>query len=346
MNAQSGYQYSHTLGFCTINGQGFWHPVDFAMGRDGVLYVLNRGTMELRDFMSYKRITVCTLDDRYLGQFSGGGSGDGQIMWPSAIALDRDENLYFSDEGLQRITIVDKEGRFLAKWGIKGNGDGEFDRPASIVFDKDENLLVVDGLNNRIQRYTKEGRFLGQWGRAGAGDGEFNMPWGIALDHANNVYVTDWRNDRIQKFDADGSHLNTWGESGDGDGQFHRPSGLAVDAEGTIFVADWGNERVQVLGPDGAYRAQFKGESGLSKWAQDWFASDHMDLLEEREKSNMEPPLDPPVGEFFRNEPAGIEKLFWAPTTVKLDEQGNIYIVDTCRHRIQVYRQAQVPTPV
>ena len=340
MSAPGGYQYSHTLGFCTIDAKGFWHPVDVGMGRDNVLYVLNRGNMEIGGFLSYKRITVCTTDDEYLGQFCRGGSEDGQMMWPSSIAVDRDENLYISDEALQQITILDKKGQFLGKWGTQGRGNGEFDRPANITFDKNENLLVVDGLNNRVQRYTKEGRFLGQWGRAGTGDGEFNMPWGIAIDHADKVYVADWRNDRIQKFDADGKHLNSWGESGTGDGQFNRPSGLAVDREGNIFVADWGNERVQVFGPGGAYRTQFRGESGLSKWAQDWFEADHMDLLKERQKSNMEPPLDPPVGEFFRNESAGIEKLFWAPTTVKVDAQGKVYVVDTCRHRIQVYEQA------
>ena len=340
MSGQGGYRYTRTLGFLAMDGKGFFHPVDVGIGRDKVLYVLNRGTMDLGAYMRYKRITVCTTDDEYLGQFSGGGAGDGQMMWPSCIAVDQDENLYISDEALQRITVLDRKGQFLAKWGTKGQGDGEFDRPASIAFDKDGNLLVVDGLNNRVQRFTKEGRILGQWGRAGTGDGEFNMPWGIAVDQADNVYVADWRNDRIQKFDGDGKHLASWGKSGNGEGEFNRPSGLAIDGEGSIFVADWGNERVQVLGPDGTFRAQFRGESGLSKWAEDWFAADHMDLFEGRQKADMEPPLDPAVGEFFRNEPGGIEKYFWAPTTVKVDPQGKVYVVDTGRHRIQIYEKA------
>ena len=340
MSAQDGYRYSGTLGMLSLGGPGFYHPVDVAMGRGSVLYVLNRGTMDTGDSMFYKRITVCTPDDEYLTQLSYGGTGDGQIMWPSSIAIDQDENLYISDEALQRITILDKKGQFLAKWGTRGRGEGEFDRPANIVFDKGGNLLVVDGLNNRVQRYTKDGRFLGQWGSPGTGDGEFNMPWGVTIDHADNVYVADWRNDRIQKFDSDGKHLASWGRPGNGEGEFNRPSGLAVDGEGNIYVADWGNDRVQVLGPDGAFHAQFRGESRLSKWAEDWFTSDHLDLLEVRQESDMEPPLDPPLGEFFRNESAGIEKLFWAPTTVKVDAGGKVYVVDTCRHRIQFYEKA------
>ena len=37
-----------------------------------------------------------------------------------------------------------------------------------------------------------------------------------------------------------------------------------------------------------------------------------MDLFEQRQKSKMGPPLDPPVGESSRDEPTGIEKPFWA----------------------------------
>ena len=39
-----------------------------------------------------------------------------------------------------------------------------------------------------------------------------------------------------------------------------------------------------------------------------------------------------------REESANVEKLFWGPTAVKLDGQGRIYIVDSLRQRLQVYR--------
>ena len=335
-SSQSIYRYSHTIGFNGNSGRGFKNPVDVALGPNNVLYVLNRADFEVEARLLYKRVTMCTVDEDYLGQFSSGGTGDGQIMWPVSIALDNDENIYISDEALQRISVFDKGGRFLAKWGVQGSGDGEFDRPAGIAIDKDGNLLVADALNHRVQKYTKDGRYLGGWGRAGTGYGELNYPWGVAIDQAGDVYVADWRNDRIQKFDADGGYLASWGASGDGDGQFHRPAGVAVDLEGEIYVADWGNERVQVIGPDGSFRAKLRGESGLSKWAEDYFFA-NQDEFEEREKGNMEPELDPLAAESPRGESASIEKLFWGPTSVKLDDQGRVFVVDSCRHRIQVY---------
>jgi len=337
MIAQSLYRYSHTVGLYALRGRGFNNPVDVALGQNGHLYVLNRAGPDLAVRLYYKRVTICTVTEDYLGEFSSGGTDDGQMMWPSSIAVDRDGDVYVSDEGLHRISRFDREGQFLGKWGAKGGGDGEFNRPSGIAFDQDDNLLVVDSLNNRIQRYSKDGRFLGAWGSAGASNGKFNTPWGIALDGAGGVYVADWRNDRIQKFDDSGQHLASWGGPGQGDGEFHRPSGVAVDKNGMVYVADWGNERVQVLGPDGAFVAKFRGEAGLSKWADDYFAANAHEL-EERQKADMEPKLDLLPQDGPREESANIEKLFWGPTAVKVDDEGRIYVVESCRHRIQVYR--------
>ena len=336
MSSQGLLRYSRTIGFFNAQGRGFNFPVDLALGREGTLYVISRGGSEA-SAANPARVAMFTLAEDFLGEFSGGGTADGSLGLPVSIAIDKDENVYISDEFVHRISIFDKQGQFLAKWGVRGTGDGEFECPSGITFDKDDNLLVVDSANNHIQRYTKEGEFLGAWGRGGSGDGEFNLPWGITTDQAGNVYVADWRNDRIQKFDGQGKHLATWGSSGNGDGEFNRPSWVAVDQRGNIYVTDWANERLQVLGPDGSFLGKLRGESGLSKWADDYFVSTP-DEFAERNKSDLEPELDLLPHNYLRNESANIEKLFWAPTSVKVDDQGNVYVVESCRHRIQVYR--------
>ena len=337
MGVQTSYRYSRTVGTFIFpqnvgesNLLGFTNPVDLALDCDGALYVLSRGGFG-------KRVTILTLDEDLLGDFGSNGEGDGQMKWPVSLALDRDGNIYVADEALQRISIFDRQGQFLGKWGVHGSGEGEFDRPAGIAFDHDDNLLVVDGFNNRIQKYTKDGRFLGGWGREGRADGEFNVPWGVCVDRSGDVYVADWRNDRVQKFDADGKHLATLGESGTGDGEFRRPSSVAVDEDGDIYIADWGNERVQVLAPDGSFNAKFRGESGLSRWAEDYVRYIE-NYYEERQKADLEPELDlPPSDEVFREQSASIEKFLWGPTAVKVDAKGLIYIVDSGRHRVQIY---------
>jgi hypothetical protein len=114
---------------------------------------------------------------------------------------------------------------------------------------------------------------------------------------------------------------------------------VSVDGEGNIYIADWGNERVQVLGPDGSFLAKFRGESGLSKWGESYFIA-NQDELEERQKADLEPELNLSPTADLREESASIEKFFWGPISVKVDDQGRLYVVESCRHRIQVYRKA------
>jgi len=267
MSTNIGFRYAHTIGLLAQTGRGFSLPVDCALGPEGVLYVLNRGTPTQRN----THVTICTVDGDYRTDFGSYGAGDGQFIWPTGIAVDREGCVYISSESENRIQKFSPTGQFLSKWGTPGGDDGELDGPSSMVFDRDENLYVVDHLNNRVQKFTKEGKFLLKWGTKGEGDGQFNLPWGIGLDSAGNVYVADWRNDRVQKFTSDGKFLAAYGTSGDHDGEFHRPSSVAVDRDGNMYVADWGNNRVQVLGSDGRFRVKLLGDAGLSKWAQEFY---------------------------------------------------------------------------
>ena len=337
MVRQTQYRYTQTLGFYTGvgRGRGFFNPVDMSISSEGILYVLNRGTE--RD-VTEKRVTVCTLDEEFLGDFSTGGNESGQMIWPVGITLNLTDNVFISDEFLNRISIFDKEGNFVSHWGVQGNGYGQFEKPAGIVFDQEENLLVVDSGNNRVQRYTQEGRCLGQWGRGGRGDGEFNLPWGINVDHLGEVYVADWRNDRIQKFGPDGKHLATLGASGKGDGEFNRPTGVAVDKDLNVIIADWGNQRVQLLGPDGRFIAVYHGEGEVSKWAQEYLDANPVER-DARLVSDMEPELDPEaiIPDYQSYRSGSIEKLFWGPMSVKIDNAGRVYILESLRHRIQIY---------
>ena len=338
MTITKSFQYSHTIGFLSNRFKGFQHPVDVALDSQGLLYVLNRVGPEASVRIPYKRVTVCTVDEEYLGEIGTGGMDDGQFWWPSCLAFDSEDRMYVADEALNRVSIFSKEGEFKGQWGTQGSADGQFDRPSGMAFDADDHLYITDSLNHRVQKYTREGQFLGTWGGHGAGPGQFNMPWGITLDRNGDVYVADWRNDRIQKLDPAGKFIAQWGASGDGDGEFNRPAGLAVDLEGNMYVADWGNERVQVISPRGEVLAVLRGDSVDSTWTQDYFTANPEEGAARRE-ADLEPVVKPQA-EFHREQSANVEKLLWGPTAVKLDGQGRIYIVDSCRHRLQIYRRS------
>ena len=206
-----------------------------------------------------------------------------------------------------------------------------------MAFDGADNLYVSDTYNNRIQKFTKNGRFLVGFGLEGDGDGQLKLPWGLTLGDGGDVYVADWGNDRIQKFSADGRFLASYGGSGRGDGQFYRPAGVAVDDDGYIYIADWGNQRVQVLDPEGRFVIKLRGEATLSIWAEN-FLSANAEEGKARAGANLEPDI-----EFFNDDPheesSHIEKYFWAPISVRLDDAGRLYVTDSNRHRIQVYER-------
>ena len=313
------FDFSFCIGMYGMAGQGFWSPQDFVLGPGGLIYLVNRGAEELG-----QRVTKCTLDHQFLGQFGGFGQGDGQFIWPRSIDLDGDGNVYISDEQLNRITVYDKDGAFLSKWGATGSGDGELKGPSGIAFDQDGNLLVVDSQNHRIQRFSNDGKFISAWGEHGSGDGQLDLPWGICLDKQGDVYVADWQNNRVQKFSAGGTFLAKFEGTATGVGSLNRPSGVAVDSEGDIYVTDWSNHRVQVYGADGVFVTTLVGDAQVpSPWV-DVYIEANPDIAKARRRVNLEP-----------------EWRFRRPVAVNVDDQDRIFILESARHRIQVYDKAK-----
>ena len=323
--------YVKTIGMTSNSptGRGFANPIDLAFASDGRILVINRGAP------TFSRITVCNLDEEFLGEIGSDGDGDGQFRLPTAIALDSKGNIYTADEYLHRITAFDPSGAFAAKWGVRGSAPGELNGPSGLAFDADDNLYVVDQRNDRVQKFTTDGEFISSWGEPGSGPGQFNRPWGICLDADGNVHVADWRNDRIQKFSPGGEPLMQFGEPGQEPGMLSRPAAVAATDDGYIVVADWGNERVQVFDSAGRFDLLLQGQATLSKWAEDFLAA-NPDEARERAISNLTPDLPTHLQTPY-HVASQTEPYFWGPTSVNLDGEGRLYVTESARHRFQVY---------
>ena len=317
--ATRNFQYDRTLGRFSLSGIGIMNPVDLALGGDGEIYVVSR----THDAQVGTRVSWFDIREEFHGEFGERGTEDGQFIWPLFIAVSSDGRVFVADDWLGRISIFSREGEFLGKWGTKGSGDGELNGPSGLVFDAKGNLLVADGGNHRIQKFTPEGKLLAKFGSLGTGDGELNYPWGITVDHQGNIYVADWRNDRIQKFTADGQFLMKFGSSGSGEGQFNRPTGVAVDRDGDIYVADWWNNRVQVFDAQGNFIILWTGDADLSKWAE-------LQLQGNTEYIEIRKSI-PNLSE--------LEKRFYGPMAVEVDEENRILVADCRRNRLQVYKK-------
>jgi len=324
--------YDRTLGMTVMEGKGFYYPVDTVVGNGDRLYVISRSKEETTRGI---RVTMCDLDSGYYGNFGGYGFDGGQFVWPACGAVDSQGRYFISDERLHRISAYDPDGTYLFHWGAAGSGEGELDSPSGLAFDRADNIYVADAYNNRVQKFTAGGEFLRVVGNRGPG--AVSLPWGLAVDREDNLYVADFGNDCVKKFSDQGEFLAQFGESGRGDGQFTRPASVAVDKDGYIYVADWGNERVQVLDADGDFVANLRGEGTISEWAAN-FLSINREEAAARATANLEMDIDYVIDD-PHEESSHIEKYFWCPSSVKLDSRGYLYVTETNRHRIQVYRR-------
>ena len=124
-------QYSDAVGFVADQGgRGFHLPMSMVIRGDGRIFVVSRSNTQALDIVG---IQMVTRGQEFFGQIGGYGREPGKMIWPTALALDRDDNLYLADDYLQRITVYDRDGAVRGTWGTKGSGAGEFDgavRPA------------------------------------------------------------------------------------------------------------------------------------------------------------------------------------------------------------------------
>ena len=325
-----GLKYVTNVGFAAdFGGRGFQLPSSMAIRADGVIFVVSRGKSSTKNSNG---IQMVTKDHDFLGQIGTYGAGLGGMMWPTSVVLDGDENLYLADEYFNKVTKYDREGNPITEWGTKGSGDGQFNQPSGLLI-QDQLIYLVDSRNNRIQMYSLEGEFQGQWGSGGDGEGEFNLPWGISDDSEGNIYIADWRNDRIQKFDSNGNYISSIG--GGKTSVLDRPSDVAVDPDGNIYVTDWGSQRLLVLDQSGSILETKRGEADLNPWSVEYLSSQD----DERKARESFVPVYQADTEDPSEVSARMEPYFWDPVAVELDQDGTVYVLETGRHRFQVFER-------
>ena len=177
--------------------------------------------------------------------------GAGLFLVPHGIDVDRDGNVWVTDDGLNtpgarghQVLKFSPEGKVLltlGKAGVAGNGPDTFNRPSDVLVAPNGDVFVADGhggaSNARIVKFSREGRFIKAWGQKGSAPGEFDTPHSLAMDSQGRLFVADLRNFRVQIFDQDGRYLAEWK-------QFGMPGGLYIDGRDTLYVAD------SLSGPD------------------------------------------------------------------------------------------------
>ena len=112
-------------------------PRDVAVGKDGLLYIVDGGNF---------RIQVMRPDGSFVRNFGAVGRQGGQFSRPKEIAIDNAGNVYVVDAAFGNFQIFTPDGKLLLDVGGRSNSDGpaKFMLPSGIAVDEDGRVYVVD----------------------------------------------------------------------------------------------------------------------------------------------------------------------------------------------------------
>ena len=172
------------------NSAEVMRPSAIALGPDKLFYLAD---------IANQKIIVLDSGGRFIRQFGGPGTGQGQFEYPNGLWVDGKGVVYVADSNNGRIEIFDNKGHFLSQIsGVTATGSGGLRLPRGLAVTPSGQILVVDVFANRVYAFDVSGHELWHVGGAGTGNGQFNFPNGLSLDSDGRIYVTDRENNRVQ----------------------------------------------------------------------------------------------------------------------------------------------------
>lgn len=282
---------------------------------------------------SAKAQMIYTIAGTGMPGYSGdGGSAVSAQFRSGHISCDTAGRLFLSDVYEHRIRYIDNQRiiNTYAGTGILGfSGDGlpstiaQLHRPQSITIDSSGNLYIADVDNWRIRKVSSSGiisTVTGDGTIAYMGDGgpatmaKVSLLGGLATDLAGNLFFVDRWN--VRKIDVSGiittiAGNSTFGFSGDGGSatmaSFNFTGGsLAIDAFGNLYVLDNLNHRIRKIGVSGIVTTI--AGSG---------------------------PIGSGAGSFSGDGGPATNARLNAPSSIAIDHNRSLYIMDNNNHRIR-----------
>jgi sugar lactone lactonase YvrE len=152
---------------------------------------------------TYGPVLVFDLDGKLLSKWGTRGRKKGDFDFANGLAVDKQGNVYVSDQNNLRLQCLDKNGE--VRW-VEGKPPKDiwaksrrFGLPAGLAIDEDDNLFLMDAFHHSIIVLNKKGRQLDEiGGKSGNKKGQFYQPTGIAYAGNRIFVIADKYNDRIQ----------------------------------------------------------------------------------------------------------------------------------------------------
>ena len=215
-----------------VGAEDGWYPHEGGLLKYRVNIRFGQEPETMPDGWSFGRVSAVAVDSK--GQvfvFHRGKTADPIVVFDSkgtylrswgrgmfgnqhGLRVDKDDNVWITDNGDHQVMKFSNDGKLLLTLGIKGQAGTDektFNRPADIAFGPAGDVYVADGYGNtRVVKYSKDGKYLRAWGQPGTGPSEFDLVHSVAVDSKGQVYASDRENNRIQIFDENGKFLRMW----------------------------------------------------------------------------------------------------------------------------------------
>jgi hypothetical protein len=307
------------------------NPTGVTVDASGNIYLADGGDHTVRKVSASGAVTTLAGGSGLAGSADGTGTS-ARFVYPFAIAVDGNGNVYVTDIGNHNIRKITAGGSVTTLAGGAGAGslDGsgsaaQFSFPEGIAVDASGTVYVSDTNNHTLRKISPAGAvttFAGVAGQPGVVDGTggsalFNYPFGLAVDVVGNLYVADHGNSTIRKVTSGGTVTTLAGSAGlngttDGQGtaaRFDHPSAVALDGAGNVYVIDTSNQTVRKISLNGSV-STLAGSPGA-------------------------------VG---RTDGAGTAAKFFYPGGIAVTGAGTVYVADTGNHTLRVVTSAGVVT--
>jgi 6-bladed beta-propeller len=170
--------------------QEYMAPVGIAIDRaHGYIYVCDRDR---------NMVIKVSQSGHVLQHFGrrGGGSGPGDFLRPTQVALAGDE-IFVLDSGNRRIQQLNSEGKFLAETKI---AEG-----AGLAVDRRKRILISEPTIHRVAVYRDDGQLVTTFGGEGSPQDDSLDPSGLWLKSDHCLYVADKANKRVELFQVTSS---------------------------------------------------------------------------------------------------------------------------------------------
>jgi uncharacterized protein (TIGR03437 family) len=241
-------------------------PTGLAFDSSGNLYIADATNNVIRMVSTSGTITTFAGNNTAGFDGDGGLAVDAEISNPTAVAVDKFNNVFIADAGNNLIRKVSSANIFTVVGGPATLL--QLNQPDGLVFDSAGNMYIADTGNRRIVKVLSGGGPIviagtGNLGDSGDGgpavDAELGDPTGVAVDAAGNVFIADTLNSKIRKVTPDGIISTV---AGDGIQAYFGDKGLAtnaalyfphdvtVDSSGNLYIADTFNNVIRMLTPE------------------------------------------------------------------------------------------------